>query len=335
VTGTGELGVFERAVKAEIGIDEGTEIKNNYSGNLVDICPVGAITDGDFRFKTRVWFLENGRTVCPRCSRGCNIVLQSVCGYPLPGSQRKIYRIVPAENQEVNGYWICDFGRYGYQDIEENRWTVIAMNKGILPEGRAPDWDNVLRELAAEMKAMAESGRAHRMGVVLTSFLTNEELAICRQLFVDVLGIGEVFFADPKAGESDGYLLTADRAPNARGAAALGFSPKLPDLERLPGSIDLLLVFGPHLVDHFPAADLATTFQKVKRTYLLAAHRSALDSLADIVLPTALPAEKQGSFTNVAGVTQSFERAVRAPRGCRPEGEILTSLASKLGVELG
>jgi len=335
VTGTGELGVFERAVKAEIGIDEGTEIGNNYSGNLVDICPVGAITDGDFRFKSRAWFLEKGRTVCPRCSRGCNIVIQSVCGYPLPGSQRKIYRIVPAENQEVNGYWICDFGRYGYQDIEENRGKAIAVNKGGLPEGKTANWDNVLRELAAEIKAMSEAGRARRIGVVLTSLLTNEELGICRQLFVNVLGVGEVFFADPKPGESDSYLLTADRAPNARGAAALGFTPKLPDLERLPGSLDLLLVFGPHLLDHFPAADLATAFQEISRTYLLAAHRSALDSLAGTVLPTAVPAEKRGSFTNVGGIVQSFERAVRAPKGCRPEGEILTSLASELGVELG
>jgi NADH-quinone oxidoreductase subunit G len=335
VTGTGELGVFERAVKAEIGIDEGTEIRNNYSGNLVDICPVGAITDGDFRFKSRAWFLEKGRTVCPRCSRGCNIVIQSVCGYPLPGSQRKIYRIVPAENLEVNGFWICDFGRYGYQDIEDNRWKVIAATKGAPPEGKAPNWENVLRGLGAEIRAMAEAGRASRMAVILTSFLTNEELESCRELFVNILGVGQVFFADPKPGEADGYLLTAERAPNSRGAAALGFTPKLPDLEGLAASADLLLVFGPHLLGHFAAGEIEASFQKIGRKYLLAAHRSALDSMVDIVLPTALPAEKKGSFTNVGGVTQSFERAVRAPRGCRPEGEILTSLASALGVERG
>jgi NADH-quinone oxidoreductase subunit G len=182
---------------------------------------------------------------------------------------------------------------------------------------------------------MAEAGRASRMAVILTSFLTNEELESCRELFVNILGVGQVFFADPKPGEADGYLLTAERAPNSRGAAALGFTPKLPDLEGLAASADLLLVFGPHLLGHFAAGEIEASFQKIGRKYLLAAHRSALDSMVDIVLPTALPAEKKGSFTNVGGVTQSFERAVRAPRGCRPEGEILTSLASALGVERG
>jgi NADH-quinone oxidoreductase subunit G len=334
VTGTGELGVFERGVKAEIGIDEGTAIANNYSGNLVDICPVGAITDGDFRFKTRAWFLEKGRSICPRCSRGCNIVVQSVCGYPLPGNQRRVYRFVPAENPDVNGYWICDFGRYGYHDIEDNRWNVIAVNRGGPPEGKAPNWDNILKGLAAEIRVLADAGRASRLAVILTSFLTNEELGICRKLFSDGLGVGKIFFADPKPGQADGILLTEDKAPNGRGALAVGFTLALPDLEELSRSADVLLVFGPHLLEHFSQEEAASAFDKIGRKYLLAAHRSGLDALADIVLPTAVPAEKSGSFTNVNGLTQSFERAVRPPRGCRSEGEILTRLAAELGVKL-
>jgi NADH-quinone oxidoreductase subunit G len=334
VTGTGELGVFERGVNAEIGIDEGTEIGNNYSGNLVDICPVGAITDGDFRFKTRAWFLEKKRTVCPRCSRGCNIVVQSVRGYPLSGRQRKIYRIVAAENPDVNGHWICDCGRYGYLDIEDNRWKVIAVNRGGPAEGRPPNWENILKGLAAEIRALADAGRASSLAVILNSFLTNEELTACRKLFVDALGVRSLFFADPMPGQADGYLLTADRAPNGGGAAALGFSPTLPDLDKLAGGCDLLIIFGPHLLEHYPAEKVADSLKGIKRKYLLAAHRSGLDVLADIVLPTAHPAEKKGSFTNVKGTVQSFECAVKAPRGCLPEGEIVSRLASELGVKL-
>lgn len=334
VTGTGELGVFERAVRAEIGLDEGTEINNNYSGNLVDICPVGAITDGDFRFKTRAWFLEKKRTVCPRCSRGCNIVVQSVRDYPLSGRQRRIYRIVAAENPDVNGHWICDYGRYGYPDVEDNRWKVIAVNRGGPAEGRPPNWENILKGLAAEIRALAAVGRSSSLAVILNSFLTNEELAACRKLFADVLGVRSVFFADPKPGEADGHLLTADRAPNGGGAAALGFSPELPDLDRLAGASDLLIIFGPHLLEHYPAEKIADSLKRIEKKYLLATHRSGLDALVDIVLPTAHPAEKRGSFTNVKGRVQSFECAVKAPRGCLPEGEILSRLASELGVKL-
>lgn len=335
VTGTGELGVFERAVEAEIGIDEGTKIRNNYSGNLVDICPVGAITDGDFRFKTRAWFLKTARTVCPHCSRGCNIVIQHVRGYPLRGRQQKVYRIVPAENQRVNGYWICDLGRYAYHDIDENRLTALAVKNAAPPEGKAADWENAVRGLAADIKGLAASGRASRMAVVLNSFLTNEELALCRNIFVESLSLRNIFLADPKPGEADGFLLTADRTPNGRGAAALGFTPKLPDPDAPAGSTDLLIVFGTHLLEHFPAEKVAAWFKGAGKTYLFAANSSGLDPVADVVLPTALPAEKKGSYTNIAGLTQSFECAVPAPRGCLPEGEILGRLAAELGMKAG
>ena len=335
VTGTGELGVFERGVRAEVGIGTGAEIRNNYSGNLVDICPVGAITDTDFRFKTRAWFLDKGRTVCARCSRGCNMVVHSVRGYPLRGGQRRVYRVVPAENPAVNGHWICDFGRYGCHELDDNRRLAVGVNRGGPGEAKAPEWDRVLKGLAAEIRALASGGRAARLAVILSSFLTNEELAACRQLFVESLGAGHVFFADPKPGQADGYLLTADRAPNGRGAESLGFARTLPDLNLLAKSSDLLLIFGPHLLEHFGADATAAALGGIGRKYLFAAHQSPLDAVADIVLPTALPAEKRGSFTNVDGITQSFEPAVRAPKGCRAESEVLARLAEELGVELG
>jgi len=338
VTGTGELGVFERGVKAEIGIDEGRDIRNNYSGNLVDICPVGAITDRDFRFKTRVWFLEKGRTVCPRCGRGCSIVVQSVRGYPLVGNERRIYRIVAAENPAVNGHWICDFGRCGQHDIEDDRLTAIAVNDGGrsagLQEGRPADWNAVLKALAGEIRTLGEAGRGTRLAVILNSFLTDEELGMCRKLFVDILGVKDIFLVDPKPGEADGLLLTADRAPNVRGAAVLGLGPKPPDAARLGESADMLLIFGSHLLDHLSPEQAAAALGGVRRKWLFTAHRSALDRLVDVVLPTAVPAEKKGSFTNVDGITQSFACAVRPRKGCLPEAEILARLAAELGVKL-
>lgn len=152
---------------------------------------------------------------------------------------------------------------------------------------------------------------------------------------MDTLSLRNIFFADPKPGEADGFLLTADRAPNGRGALAFGFSPKLPDLEAPAGSTDMLIVFGLHILEHFPAEKVAAWFKEAGKTYLFAAHAGGLEQAADVVLPTALPAEKMGSYTNIGGMTQAFECAVPAPRGSLPEGEILARLAAELGVKLG
>ena len=334
VTKTGELGIFERGVKSEVGLDDGVEVRNNYSGNLVDICPVGAITDKDFRFKTRVWFLKNGRTVCPRCGRGCAIVVQSVCGYPLPGDRRKVYRIVPAENPDVNGYWICDRGRYAVPDIEEGRQEAIGVKAAGDGAATPLSWDDALKALAADIRGASGLGGPPRLGVVLTSFLTNEELEASRKIFIDALGVSAVAFADPPPGEADGLLLTADRTPNRRGAEALGFALTPPDLAALAGAVDVLLVFGPHLLERVPPEEAARALAGVRRTWLLTARRSPLDGLADVVLPTALPEEKSGSFTNIDGLRQHFEPALEPPRACRAEGRILGDLAAALEVKL-
>ncbi|MCK7484022.1 MAG: hypothetical protein M0C28_48850 [Candidatus Moduliflexus flocculans] len=119
--GTGELGVFERGVRAEIGVYEESRIDNGYAGNLVDICPVGAITDRDFRFRTRTWFLEKRPSVCPRCGRGCAVVVESVAGHPLGPGERRVFRVRAAENPAVNGWWMCDLGRAGRRDADEGR----------------------------------------------------------------------------------------------------------------------------------------------------------------------------------------------------------------------
>jgi len=333
VTKTGELGIFERGVRSEVGIDAGAEIRNNYSGNLVDICPVGAITDRDFRFKTRVWFMENSRTVCPRCSRGCAIVIQWSSGYPLRGDRRKVYRLIPAENPDVNGWWICDYGRYDYPDIEENRRTRITVNPGSDDAPPRPSWGSVLKGMAGEIRALTEAGREERISVVLNSFLTNEELALAQKLLSGALRVRSLFFADPLPGQADGYLLTAERAPNGQGAAALGFKRELPDAGRLAASTDLLIVFGPYLAEHFSPEAYASCLNRVRRKYLVSAHKTGQDAAFDVILPAAVPAEKKGSYTNVQGLTQSFEPAFPAPGDGLPEAEILARLAPELEVK--
>src|SRR5438094_2807579 len=129
VTKTNEIQVFNRAHNSEIGIFEDRPLNNPYSGNVVDICPVGALTSADFRFKARVWFLKGTESVCAGCSTGCNLRIDHTAravGGGIPGytaTDGKIYRMVGRRNIEVNKSWLCDEGRLSFHALE--RWPRL------------------------------------------------------------------------------------------------------------------------------------------------------------------------------------------------------------------
>jgi len=331
VTKTGELGVFERGVRSEVGIFDGAPVDNAYSGNLVDICPVGAITAGDFRFKTRAWFLERKPSVCPHCGRGCAITVESIKGYPMANGTRRVFRITARENTAVNGFWICDLGRDGRHDIDDGRVTGL-MKKGLPAPGLS--WTKALAEVAAAVRAVPGPGRAAEIAVVLNSRMTCEELALAKGLFVASLGLSKVFFADRKPGDADGLLLTADRVPNGRGALAAGFAPRLPAPGELT-SVRLLLMFGSQLTEDFAGETIVPALAAIPSRFLFAAHSGPLDRLADTVFPVAVPAEKSGAYINFEGIRQAFCRAVEPPPGVVPEGDIIAFLAHSLGLNPG
>jgi NADH-quinone oxidoreductase subunit G len=330
ITRTGELGVFERAVRSEIGIADGTPVDNNYSGNLVDVCPVGAITAEDFRFKTRAWFLARNPSVCPHCGRGCAIAIESVAGYPLKFRDKRVYRITAGENQAVNGFWICDLGRDGRHDIDDERHMRL-LRKGRPDE--VSSWAKALAEVADAIRSVPGPERMARIAVVLNSRLTCEELALARRL-VDALGLRRVFFADRKPGPADDLLLTAERMPNGRGVTEAGFAPRLPALDDLAAA-EVILIFGPYLSDHFQAEALAKALAAVPSKYLFSAHTGPLDRLATLAFPVAHPAEKSGAYINIEGIRQAFDRAVKPCDGVVPEGDLLRCLAHSLGLDLG
>lgn len=331
VTGTGELGVFERGLRSEIGVFDGTPVDNGYSGNLVDICPVGAITSEDFRFRTRAWFLARRPSVCPHCSRGCAIAVESVAGYPLADGERRVFRVTSRENRAVNGFWICDLGRKGGHDIDDGRRTVL-LKKGAPVPGLS--WPKALADVAAAVRDVPAAERAAKIAVVLNGRMTCEELARARALFVDGLGCRKVFFADRAPGAADGFLLTAERTPNLRGAVEAGFAPRLPDLEEI-ASAKALLVFGSRLAEHFAGTELARAWSGIPAKFLFAAHAGPLDVLADIAFPVAVPAEKSGTYVNIGGLRQAFAKAVEPLPGMPSEGAILGRLAQALGFDPG
>src|SRR5215831_12171134 len=233
ITKTGEFGIFNRGDHAELGLYPGSELNNRYSANVIDICPVGALTERDFRFKARVWYLSSAPTVCNGCSQGCNIDLHYLPDRPHLNDGKRVVRVKPRYNPDVNHWWLCDEGRYGFGWIDHGRLN------------RFVDWDLAI---AAISKALAGRPRA---AVIASAQLTNEELFLIRKIFRDAQVTARV----PEGpGLSDDFLLKADKNPNALGATLLGFSgPNALDASRivdeaLAGRIDFLWVMGHDIV---------------------------------------------------------------------------------------
>ncbi|MBI4343409.1 MAG: molybdopterin-dependent oxidoreductase [Candidatus Omnitrophica bacterium] len=336
VTKTGEFGIFNRGDHSEIGVHPGKTLDNKYSGNVVDICPVGALTDRDFRFKCRVWYLRSTNSVCPGCSRGCNIEIHDNRERewrPHIANGERVMRLKPRYNPDVNQWWMCDAGRYGYHAIDENRLAhVLLRDGGAARQGR---WEEAYRRLAGALEPLRQAGRLTQLGVILSSHLTNEELYAAKRVCA-ALKAPNVVFQRPKSGDHDDLLIQADKSPNARGAQAL----KIPEgalalLEGAAGKqLRALLVFGQDLVELFGEAKVRQAAEALELLAYIGPHANKTAELAHVVLPGAVYAEKDGTFTNVQGRVQRIRQAV-APWGeAKPEWQILSDLSSELRLGL-
>lgn len=327
VTGTGEMGVFERGGHTEVNTYAGMTVDNPYSGNLAQLCPVGAITDTDFRFQTRSWFLEEEESICPLCSRGCRIAVQFHRGFSRFRLPKRVYRIKAVDNPKVNGPWICDMGRYGYGYLDEGRLSRISGR-----EGDKFEWAEAISWLSSKILRLKHRNRAGRISVLLHTWLTNEELFLAKKIFRDDLGITQIFFADPAPGEGDDLLLTEERSPNLRGAQELGFEPRPVDMDFLSQSTDLLLVFGPYFEAGSSLSDISKCLETIQNTALFTPCQGELNALADLTLPTAYIAEKSGSLTNISGIVQHFPAALPPLEQGRAEWSLLRDLGKELAL---
>ena len=302
VSGTGELGVFERGDESVLEVFPGAELDNPYSMNVADICPVGALTTRDFRFKIRVWFLDDAETVCNQCANGCNLLASR--------SNNRIYRYLPRRNDAVNDTWICDHGRLSYQSIAQGRLEQARIR------GKLASYADAQREAGRLLRAALDAGG----GVVgvASPFAANEDLWLLRELLA-AIGAPPGVFAVP-TGEADELLVKAEKAPNAAGARALGFRESREPL----GPAALALATGHELE---PDA-----FRGVDDLILIDTHESALVKRASVVLPARSFAEKLGSFTNFAGRVQRFQPVVEPAFEAYAEGWILQEVARAAGV---
>ena len=314
-----ELGVFERGDHSQLDVYPGKQLDNNYSGNVVDICPVGALTDKDFRFKCRVWYLEKTKSVCPGCSNGCNITVEWDKSRPHQDKKERVMRLKPRLNGDVNDCWICDEGRYNYRFIDENRITTPQIKDDLVK------WEAALDTVAKALKAAGS-----KVGVVASAQLTNEDLFVIRKLFKDA-SLG--FKVPQTAGKSDDFLMKADRNPNTAGALSiLGDSDAQAIIKKAQeGQLDVLYVFGHDLVKLFGQKTVEEIARKVKLLVYQGSNINATASYAHVILPSAVYAEKDGTFTNYQGRVQRILPAF-LPRGeAKGDWEILKLLSEKLG----
>jgi NADH-quinone oxidoreductase subunit G len=332
ITKTGEFGIFGRGDRAELALYPGQQLENPYSGNVVDICPVGALTDRDFRFKARVWYLSSAPTVCNRCAQGCNVDLHYVLDRPHLNGGARVLRIKPRYNADVNQWWMCDDGRYGFGWIDQGRLTKVRNH------GAESTWEQATAAIAAELADMRRKRTGAQIGVIASSQLTNEELFLIREIFQNGIGAHVTASVPAQPGYSDDFLIKADKSPNTRGAALLGLTtPDAPAAAAiieaaLQDRIQVLWVFGHDLAKLFGSETLEQLSRKLRLFVFSGTNESDAASSAHWVLPAAAYVEKDGTFVNCHGRVQRIGRAFPPLPGSRADWSVLLDIARQLSL---
>ncbi len=334
ITKTGEFGIFNRGDRAELGLYPGDVLDNPYSANVVDICPVGALTERDFRFKARVWYLSSASTVCNGCSQGCNVDMHYVLDRPHLNDGARVVRIKPRYNQDVNQWWMCDEGRYGFGWVDKERLTNVR--------GPTEDatWEQALTAVSTTMARLGKEQNGARIGVIASAQLTNEELFLIREILQGALGARVSASVPDEPGSCDDFLIKGDKNPNTLGATLLGLAGQdAPDAgklvdEALDGNLEVLWVFQHDLVKLFGGKKIRQLAETVSLFVFSGTNENPTVPLAHWVLPSAAYVEKDGTFVNCHGRVQRIGRAIPPLEGSREDWRILLQLAGKLGISL-
>lgn len=328
ISGTKELMVTNRGAHEEIDVVSGFPLHNNLSGNVVDLCPVGALCDKDFLYKQRVWYLRRHRGVCTGCSAGCSIWIEE--------NQERIYRIKPRENPYVNKWWICNFGRYDYAHVHDPRRLTYLWGR---PEGvtESREWSRLPEELNWAMR------RAVRLAAVISPHVTVEEAYLLCKLVrsIDagaVLVLGPV----PTVGEDErfpgGFTIRAEKCPNRRGVEAviaafahqvITFDDFLPQLDR--DEVQGVWIAGGYKQDWIDEAT-AARLGRLKLLVVQDLFPSPLSERATYLLPGPAYPERDGSYVNHGERLQTAPWAIRPPQGVRTDGSVLWEMLGRKGL---
>ena len=284
MTGTRELGVFNRGDLSVVDTVPGVPLENAYSMNVADLCPVGALTTRDFRFKVRVWFLEELEGICTGCSRGCNIYAGV--------ANNKVQRYVPRRNDAVNDTWMCDTGRLSYREIGAADRLDHALVRDASGALVPASFDAAVEEAGRRLLAVvAEAGGAAVAGVA-SAHATNEDLATFRE-FLAAIGC-EISGVAVVRGKSDELLICEEKAANAAGARALGFADAACVVDAIAsGRVKALISLG-HDILAAGYLDDVSALAELELVVVIDLRQSRLQRVAHVVIPSLHVALTEG-----------------------------------------
>ncbi|MEO1583270.1 MAG: molybdopterin-dependent oxidoreductase [Planctomycetota bacterium] len=345
IPGTAELTISGRGNKSEIDVFPSVPLDNELSANVIDLCPVGALLDKDFLFAQRVWFLKSTPSIDGITASGDNLLIEH--------NEGKIYRFKPRTNMGVNKWWITDEVRYGWKHVHsDDRLTTAERRRfGVLDEcDNQQAYDEAIegltnahtdgKKLLTVVSPMLSCEEAYLLGKLTLEIDPDATLAVG---FVPSRGEDKVF---PKtASREDGFVMHAEKAPNARGVRrvlesltsnVIDFDEAAKQLGMGSGLSD---VGGVILTGNYPGEWAEREFVKAlggKFVVLIDTHDRRAREAADVVIPGATWTEKAGTFENANNVLQAFEQAIPAVEGAMPEGQIAMDLIDRLrGMPVG
>lgn len=319
VAGQDCLGFSQRGSHVELTCYPGNEPNTNYDLNLVDICPVGALTSKDFRFRMRPWFMKETRSICSGCSRGCNMTIWT--------REREVYRQTPRDNDAVNKSWMCDEGRMTYRELNtRERLLKPQLN------GKDADWASAITTTADVLQTA--SSKPQSLAIIGSGRSSTEELYLLTKLS-KYLGTTLVDCI-PRPATADHLLHTDDGNSNAAGAALVGFTTA-PIGSKLPaivdgiknGQIKTLLVVAE---DVTVAGLSAEVLSRLDTLIVLSSTLDTTTTAASIALPTATYAERHGTYVNVQHRIQRFTAALTPPGEAQADYNVLSALLAELDV---
>jgi len=293
----------ERGTHVVLTTFPGTQLDNPYSMNVIELCPVGALTSRDFRFKSRVWEMSSTESVCTGCARGCNMNIWV--------RNNEILRLTPRKNENVNSYWMCDHGRLN---------TFKFVNDGarlngplVRKEGQLVEvgWDEAISKVVSELRAF----KKNEIAGLGSAFATNEDNYVFQRFMKETLGTKNLDLVHHDVeGDEDDLLIRADKAPNSTGASEVGVAPLDGGLN-LNGIINGIkegTIKALYVLEDNIAADpqVAKILGNLQLLIVHAHQKNETTELADIVLSASTYAEKNGTFTNFQGTLQRIRPAI-------------------------
>jgi len=354
IDGDAQIGVVDRGGNSQISTFRERGVHSLISGNLMDVCPVGAITTRDYRFKSRPW--DNPiavDTTCTLCSKGCSTTAW-LKAKPEWAKGSQLIRFTPRFNPDVNGYWMCDIGRFNYHWVESDVRLTDPLLRQSSGAHAVSTWTGAFGWVAEHVRPSVKAEPAAFRALV-SAHASHEEMFLVRELVQKVAGADAArtvavtwAVTEKKQPANSAFKVPAVDAPNVSGARDFGFNAAAgatgqADLSALKSAVDAGSVKVLFVLDPGPdgsSGDVswiaeARTAGRIKCLIVQGPVRTALTQAADVVLPGAAWTEKEATYTNDGGRLQGTARVMNPPGEARVDWQVLTQLADALGASVG